>query len=73
MFEVSNMGKINVLFLKNSGAGRRHGVRFRRAGKGLFFKLFQSLQVEAVGFLVEVLHDLDVISTAEDLCQSVLH
>ena len=45
-------------------------MRFRRAGKGLFFKLFQSLQVEAVGFLVEVLHDLDVISTAEDLCQS---
>ena len=41
--------------------------------KGLFFKLCQSLHVQAVGFLVEVLHDLDVISTAEDLCQSILH
>ena len=48
-------------------------MRCRRAGKELFFKLRQSLQVQAVGFLVEVLHDLDVISTVEDLCQSILH
>ena len=68
MFEHPNRGKINVLFFKNSGAGGRHGVRCHRAGKGLFFKLRQSLHVQAVGFLVEVLHDLDVISTVEDLC-----
>ena len=72
MFEVSNRGKINILFFKFRSRWR-HGVWCRRAGKGLFFKMFQSLHVQAVGFLVEVLHDLDVISTAEDLCQSILH
>ena len=68
MFEDSNKGENKFPFFKNSGAGGRHGVRCRRAGKGLFFKLCQSFHVQAVGFLVEVLHDLDVISTAEDLC-----